>query len=320
MGFRVTALGPHQAIGPWERFVTSDIRHPLAAGALAGQQVVFHLAGKVHALTEVAQDELEYSKVNTTGTQNILEAAKEAGVRRFVFFSSVKAMSGGGERLGNKKAGIGITQTLEYRQRAENDAVEPDTPYGRSKLEAERLVLQGGYVPEPVVLRLCMVYGAGAKGNVLRMLNAVSRKRFPPLPEVGNRRSMVHSQDVVQAAILAAEKPEAAGQVFIVSDGGAYSTRQIYEWMCRSLNHTCPRWSVPFWCLQGLAFAGDVIGRICGRRFMFDSDALGKLLGSAWFDSRKIESVLGFRPKWDLERAMPQMVTELRNRRNDGEG
>ena len=100
----------------------------------------------------------------------------------------------------------------------EEDGVEPDTPYGRSKLAAEELVLHGGYVPEPVVLRLCMVYGPQAKGNIEKMIEAVRRNRFPPLPEMGNRRSMVHVQDVVQAAVLAGTHPAAVGQ--------AYSTRE----------------------------------------------------------------------------------------------
>jgi nucleoside-diphosphate-sugar epimerase len=148
-----------------------------------------------------------------------------------------------------------------------------------------------------------------------KMLQAVGNRRFPPLPEVQNRRSMVHVEDVIQAALLAADRPRAAGQVFIVSDGRAYSTRQMYEWMCRELDRSCPSWTVPLWALRAAGFAGDLIGRLRRRRFVFDSDALNKLIGSAWFSSRKIESELGFRPQWDLEKALPDMVAEMRLRR-----
>jgi nucleoside-diphosphate-sugar epimerase len=297
--------------GPWDHLVSGDITRRLDQDILVDHQTVFHLAGKVHALSEMAQDGAEYFQINTEGTRHVLEAAKAAGVRRFVFFSTVKAMS----RDGTTEA---IDRDGASRPWTEADSLEPDTPYGRSKLEAEKLVLGGGYVPEPVVLRLCMVYGAGAKGNMQKMLQAVSRNRFPPLPEVGNRRSMVHVEDVIQAALLAGEKPQAVGEVFIVSDGRAYSTRQIYEWMCHALNRPCPRWTVPLWFLRGLGLTGDLIGRLRGRRFLFDSDTLAKLVGSAWFSSQKIESMLGFHPVWNLGKAMPEMVNEMRQRQISG--
>jgi nucleoside-diphosphate-sugar epimerase len=129
---------------------------------------------------------------------------------------------------------------------------------------------------------------------------------------------MVHVQDVIQAAMLAAEKPEAVGEVFIVSDGRAYSTREIYACMCRALGRPCPRRTVPLWVVRGLGLAGDVIGRLRGRRFVFDSDALRKLVGSAWFNSQKIGSILGFQPDWNLDKAMPEMVDEMRRHQDSG--
>ncbi len=304
-GVTVTGMDLRASPGPWDRSVAGDITRPLDPGALAGHRTVFHLAGKVHALSEAPGDDAGYFEINTEGTRHVLEAAKAAGVRRLVFFSTIKAMS-------RDDAPQAVDARGAIRPWTEADQVEPDTPYGRSKLEAERLVLDGGYVPEAVVLRLCMVYGAGAKGNLQRMLQAVSRRRFPPLPEVGNRRSMVHAQDVIRAALLAAGQPRAAGQVFIVSDQRAYSTRQIYEWMCRALGRRCPRWTVPIRLLRGVGVGGDLVGRVLRRRIGFDSDALAKLIGSAWFSPHKIETLLGYRPAWDLERAMPEMVHELR--------
>ncbi len=295
-------LGDLTAVGPWEK-------------ALEGTDTVYHLAGKVHALSEAKQDDAEYFRVNTEATRNLLGAAQRAGVRRFIFFSTVKAMS-----REEAESGTAARFMPGVGPLSETDLIQPDTPYGRSKLEAEKLVLHGGYVSEPVVLRLCLVYGAGAKGNMQNMLWAVSRNQFPPLPEVGNRRSMVHVQDVIQAALLAREKPQAVGEIFIVSDGRPYSTRQIYEWMCQALNRPCPRWTVPLWVMRGLGLTGDLIGRLRGRRFLFDSDALTKLIGSAWFSSQKIEAMLGFHPAWDLEKAMPEMVDEMRQRQISGAG
>ena len=184
----------------------------------------------------------------------------------------------------------------------------PVTPYGKSKLEAERLVLEGNYVPEPVVLRLSMVYGPSPQGNLPRMIEAVAKGLFPPIPEFGNQRSMVHVEDAVQAAILAAERPEAIGQIFLVTDGKPYSTRELYEWICQALGKPVPAWKIPEIILHGLAKIGDAIGALRGRRFMFDSDTLEKLIGSSWYSSQKIEKKLGFRAQHNLREFLQDFI------------
>lgn len=263
-------------------------------GLFDGISTIFHLAGKAHDLAENQQDASEYQLVNTEGTRKLLEAARQAGVEQFVFFSSVKA-------VGGDEAGL----------MDESITLPADTPYGRSKFEAEQLVLNGGYVPHPVVIRPCMVYGPANKGNLPRMIRAIKRGFFPPLPETRNHRSMVHVGDVVKAAILAAERPEAAGQIYIVTDGVSYSTRQIYDWIREALNKPPVGWSLPLGLLKNLARIGDCMGRLLGRRFPFDSAALGKLIGSAWYSSAKIEAELGFRAENTLQQSLPDIVRFL---------
>lgn len=294
LGVRVTAVGRHAADGPWDQFQLCDLAEGSACPDLTGVDTVFHLAGKAHALAETKQDEAEYFRINADGTQRMLAAAQQAGVRRFVLFSSVKAMGEGGYEC--------LDETVTF---------QPMTPYGASKLVAEKLVLEGGYVPEPVVLRPSMVYGASEKGNLPRMIRAVRAGHFPPLPEVANRRSMVHVEDMVTAACLAADKPEAVGQLFNVTDGTPYSTRQMYEWICETVDKAVPGWTVPLSLLAALARMGDLIGRLRGRRFLFDSDALGKLIGSACYDSGKIEQMLGFTPMHHLHDSLPAIVGHL---------
>ncbi len=263
-------------------------------GLCAGVDTIFHLAGKAHALAENDQDASEYRRINTEGTRKLLEAAQQAGVKRFIFFSSVKA-------VGNSPA----------PPMDESVTTPADTPYGQSKYEAEQLVLHGGYVPHPVVIRPCMVYGNSDKGNLPRMIKAVAKGLFPPLPEVNNRRSMVHVDDVIRAALLAAEKPEAAGQVYIVSDGHGYSTRQIYDWIRTALGKSPAQSTMPLSFLEMLAKSGDAIGRLSGRRFPFDSDALDKLTASAWYSSAKIERELGFSPQQTLKESLPDVIRYL---------
>ena len=295
-GVTVRALLRQSATGPWHETVIGDLKS-LAPNNLAnGIDTVFHLAGKAHALSESKQDEKEYFQINTEGTRRILEAAQSSGVRRFVFFSSVKAMHEGGP---------------EYLD--ETSPCEPVTPYGKSKREAERLVLEGNYVPEPVVLRLSMVYGPSTKGNLPRMIESIAKRHFPPIPEFGNKRSMVHVEDVIQAAILAAEKPEAIGQTYLVTDGQPYSSRKLYEWVFQALGKPVPDWRIPEMVFRALAKIGDAIGALRGRRFMFDSDTLEKLAGSAWYSSQKIEQKQGFRAKYHLQDSLPDIIKSLRD-------
>lgn len=260
-------------------------------GLLQNVRTVFHLAGKAHAVAESVGDTAGYVQINTDGTRKLLEAAKRAGVETFVYFSSVKAVG-----------------DIDKVPMDESVTIPADTPYGQSKYAAEQMVLHGGYVPHPVVIRPCMVYGNTEKGNLPRMIRAIRHGVFPPLPETNNRRSMVHVEDVVQAALLAAELPQAAGQIYIVSDDNAYTTRQIYDWIRAALGKSPQNWQIPMSLLTVLAKTGDIIGRVTGRRFPFDSAALDKLTGSAWYSSAKIQRELGFRPQYSLHASLADIV------------
>lgn len=156
-----------------------------------------------------------------------------------------------------------------------------------------------------------MVYGNTEKGNLPRMIKAIRRGLFPPLPDMHNLRSMVHVNDVVQAALLAADKPKAAGQIYIVTDNQAYSTRQIHDCIRAALGKSPINWNIPMGFLKGIAKIGDVVGRILGRRFPLDSDALGKLTGSAWYSSVKIQRELGYSPQHTLQTSMSDIVRYL---------
>ena len=190
----------------------------------------------------------------------------------------------------------------------------PMTAYGRSKLMAEHLVFDYGRKTGSHVacLRLPLVYGPGNKGNLLQMITGIDRGFFPPLPEVGNRRSMVHVTNVVEAAVLVANCAAANGQCYIVTDGRSYSTRELYEMICKGLGKRVPRWYVPLKSLKALGRIGDFIGLVRGRRFLFDSDALEKLIGSAWHSSEKITRELGYRPTVSFEGALPELITWYR--------
>ncbi|MDQ6963389.1 MAG: NAD-dependent epimerase/dehydratase family protein [Mariprofundales bacterium] len=258
-----------------------------------GIDVIFHLAGKAHALSESRQHDHEYELINHGGTERLLQAAHQAGVQRIIYFSSVKAIA----------------------NRA-NDSHADDTPYGRSKRRAEQLLLTSGLVAQPVILRPVMVYGATHKGNLPRMIRASRRGLFPPLPDTGNRRSMVHVNDVAQAALLLATHPEASNNSYIVTDGNDYSIQQIQQWIRDALNLPPARWSLPLPLLNLASTIGDTIGKISGSRLPFDSDTLDKLLGDARYSSQPLQQ-LGFTPAHSLQESMAEIVQFVLNDRGE---
>ena len=265
-------------------------------GVCKDVDVIFHLGGYAHALAEPENESTVLgARITIEGTRALLEQARRAGVHTFIYFSSVKSMGEGGVTR--------LDETAECR---------PVTAYGKARYEAEQLVLGSGNDFPVTVLRLPMVYGPGCKGNLPRMIRAVARGSFPPLPETGNRRSMVDVRDVLQAALLATDNPAAAGKTYIVTDSQAYSTRQIYEWICAALAHPVPRWTVPLAWLCAAASVGDTIGKFTGRRFFLDTESLDKLIGSAWYSSEKLSRELGYRPVYSLKDALPGMVAEFR--------
>ena len=291
-GWRVRALMRRPVAGPWDDVFLVDLgREPVPLEALAGADCVFHLAGKAHALAESAGAEEAYRLANYQSTLDLLAAARAQGVRAFIYFSSVKAMGDGG----------GTGPDPEPKLAAL-------TPYGRSKRLAEEAVLTTGAIPHPVVLRPSLVYGPHPKGYLNLIIRAVRAGWFPPLPELGNMRSMIHRDDLAAATLCCADDPRANGQTYVVTDGNPYSTRQIYEFILESLGRRTPGWTLPVGLLHLAARSGDALGRIRGRRVLFDSDVLDKLIGSALYDGGSITQELGFTPQRNLNESMPEMV------------
>ncbi|HET6462653.1 MAG TPA: NAD-dependent epimerase/dehydratase family protein [Candidatus Krumholzibacteria bacterium] len=268
--------------GPWDEVIVADIaRDDIPSESFAGADVVFHLAGRAHAIAERTADVSLYRRVNVDGTRRVAEAAHACGAR-LVFASSVKAIR-------------------------EDDDHPTLSAYGQSKRDAEDIVLNSG-IARAVVLRLSLVYGPGVEGNLGGMLRAIRSYRFPPPPPLPNRRAMVHVDDVVRAMIAAGENDGAPGKRIVIGDGVEYSTRDIYDAMNRALDRPTPTWSLPLAGWRALAAAGDVLGAIMRRRAPFDSDAYRKLFGSAWYEPGDMRSCLGVVPRLTLEDALPGMV------------
>jgi len=259
-----------------------------------GVECVFHCAGYAHAFSSLSGDDsARHWAVNFEGTRNLAEVAGKAGVKRFVFLSSVKAMAEPGEQCVD-----------------EDFPGQPQTAYGQSKLAAEEAVLVAGqrYGMHVVNLRLAMVYGAGGRGNLERMGRLVMRGIFPPLPETGNHRSLVHVDDVVTAMRLVADDDRANGRTYIIAAHEAPSGRGLFNALRQAQGLPPCNWSVPAPLLRLAATVGDGAEKLLGRRLPLDSEVVDRLLNSAWYSPGRIERELGWRAQVSLNDGLAEML------------
>jgi len=261
--------------------------------ACTGIDRVFHCAGYAHAFASLSQQDADqHWRVNFEGTRNLVEAAGMAGVQRFIFLSSVKAMGDPGDLCVD-----------------EDFPVPPTTPYGQAKRAAEKAVLEAGcrYGMQVVNLRLAMVYGAGGRGNLERMGKMIKMGMFPPLPETGNHRSLVHVDDVIAAMCTVVADDRANGRTYIITGPEAPSGRELYDTMRRVLAMPKRPWSVPERALRAGAQCGDSLEALCHRHLPFNSQVVDRLLDSAWYSSARIKQELGWTPQISLEKGLQEM-------------
>ena len=272
-----------------------DDRNALAE-ACAGTKFVFHCAGYAHAFSSLSGDDSAmHWAVNFEGTRNLVEAAGQAGVKRFVFLSSIKAMAEPEEACAD-----------------ESFPGEPETAYGQSKLAAEQAVLAAGqrFGMHVVNLRLSMVYGAGGRGNLERMGRLVKRGVFPPLPETGNHRSLVHVNDVVSAMRLVASDDRANGRTYIIASQEAPSGRGLFDALRQTQGLPPCKGSVPASVLRVAGRLGDGMENWLGRRLPLDSEVVARLLNSAWYSPARIERELGWRAQVSLKDGLAEMLAK----------
>lgn len=293
-GEAVRCLSRRSLLGDIE-CVQGDLFDAVALrAACSGVHTVFHCAGHAHAFNTISKTESEkHWQVNFEGTCQLLEAAGAAGVKVFVFLSSVKAMA--------DPKGVCVD---------ENWPGEPDSDYGRAKRAAEEAALEAGrrFGMRTTNLRLSMVYGAGGRGNLERMGRLVARGGFPPIPETGNHRSLVHVNDVIRAMRLVANDLRAGGRTYIVASQEAPSGRQLFDALRTAQSMPQCRWALPEFLLRSAGRVGDALERLSQRRMPLDSEVIGRLLDSAWYSSSRIEKELGWRAQVSLVEGLKEML------------
>jgi nucleoside-diphosphate-sugar epimerase len=230
---------------------------PMAwAAGLQGVDVVVHTAARVHVMADTAADPLTaFRAVNVGGTLNLARQAAAAGVKRFVFISSVK-VNGESTQMGQAFT--------------EADAPNPQDAYGHSKHEAEQGLrqLSTDTGMEVVIIRPPLVYGPGVKANFAVLMRAVQRGWPLPLGAVRNQRSLVALDNLVDFIVTCITHPKAANQTFLVSDGQDLSTTELVRGIAQAAGVSAHLLPVPVWALQAgatLLGKGDAVQRLCGN-------------------------------------------------------
>lgn len=245
--------------------------------ALDGCDAVIHLAARAHIMNDEASDSLEaYRSTNTSGTINFAQQAAAAGVKRFVFVSSVK---------------VNGEQTLLGNRFNEDNEPAPQDSYGLSKYEAElglkQLVKDGDM--EVVIIRPPLVYGPGVKANFAALMGAVQSGWPLPLGNLHNQRSLVALDNLVDFILTCVRHPAAANQIFFVSDGHDLSTTELVHRMALAAGIPPRSWPVPLWALKVTA---SVLGR---------GKTMHRLSSNLQVDISKARDLLGWMPPLSVD-------------------
>lgn len=201
--------------------------------ALKEVDVVLHLAGRAHKMNESPEDHHLYYETNVEGTVNLAEQAVKAGVKKFIFISSIKAMlSGACEEP--------LVETLPCR---------PHEPYGISKLKAELELrrLSEKTAMKLVILRPPLIYGPGVKGNLASLIRIVRRLPFLPFGGITNRRSLLGVKNLASAIDAVIHAEIADGKTYLVADGEEISTSELVKRLITVFNPSARLIDLPGW-------------------------------------------------------------------------
>jgi nucleoside-diphosphate-sugar epimerase len=266
--------------------------------AMEGIDSVVHLAALLHVVNPPAVLQDKYERINVGGTSAMMAAAIRAGVKRVVIFST-----------------IAVYGQSDGRILTEDSLPHPNTFYSQTKFAAENIVLEATSLdgrPIGTVLRLAAVYGSRIKGNYQRLLQSLARRRFIPIGNGANRRTLVYVKDTARAAVLALQHPAAAGKIFNISDGEFHTLRDIISTMCQVLGRKPPSFSLPIAPMRFAAGALENVSRLVGCQPPIVRETIDKYTEDLAVDSQLIHKELGFTPEYNLLAGWQAAIQEMK--------
>ena len=236
---------------------------------LPAVDVIIHLAGKAHDTTNTAEEK-EYFEVNLNLTQKIFDYFLQSKAKKFIFFSTVKAVADSVEGILN-----------------EETTPNPKTAYGKSKLAAEQYINRQPIPDDKLVyiLRPCMIHGPGNKGN-LNLLYSIVKKGIPwPLGAFQNLRSFTSVENLSYIVVKLIKEQIASG-VYQIGDDEPISTNELINLIAKALDRKPKVWSMPKWIILSLTKIGDIL------KLPLNSERLKKLTESYIVSNQKIKQAL----------------------------
>jgi nucleoside-diphosphate-sugar epimerase len=239
--------------------------------------VIIHLAASAHNKSNSKES---IDDVNVNGALAIARQAAMAGVKRFIFISSIGV-------LGNKT-------TVPFD---ENTAVSPHSEYAKSKLKAEVALLELARETtlEVVIIRPVLVYGDKAPGNFLKLKSLINKFSILPFGLVNNKRSFISIGNLVSFVQLCIEHPKAKNEIFCIADGKDISTKEFTNAIATALSKKIVQLPIPIWLMK---YAG---------RFFRKKDMVEQLVGDLQVDVSKARRVLGWTPSETMKQAMDRL-------------
>ncbi|MEQ8541439.1 MAG: SDR family oxidoreductase [Coleofasciculus sp. D1-CHI-01] len=261
---------------------------------LTDMDTVIHLAARTHILHDNTHNpEAEFLKINVQGTANLVKQSIAAGVKHFIFISSIGAMA-----------------TLSDHPLTETSPCQPDTPYGRSKLQAEQALIELASQSNMTwtILRPTLVYGSGNPGNMERLIKLINRGLPLPFGLVNNRRSLLYVGNLVDAIATCLTHPNAKNQTFLVSDGQDLSTPELISKIAYHLERPCHLLPVPPSLLKLAGHLGDTIEQFTQRPLPLNRSTIDRLLGSLVVDSSHIRNTLNWEPPYTVDEGLSKTL------------
>jgi nucleoside-diphosphate-sugar epimerase len=279
---------------PGVPFISADILEPNSLSKIfEGVDCVCHVAGLAHIFSKSEALTAPFHAVNVAGTENLAHAAIRAGIRHFVFVSSVSVYGGAA------------------RDKNENSECQPEGPYAESKFNAERCLIdlcqKKGMAL--TILRLATLYGEGDPGNVGRLVRTLDRGRFFWIGDGSNRKSLLYVGDAARACMAVAERPASGINIYNIS-APPYTMREIVDGIASAIGKN----PFPVWIPTSTAlFLSRHLSRIPSRRMSDLHHTIQQWLSEDVYDTRRFDKAYGFQTKTSLEDGLKREVDWYRH-------